>query len=186
MALSIVGVMLACFFYDGIVSDKSAFNTFSYVGVVATFIGLFVAVCEILHELTRSRSIQEESKRLLRSVKNIDHAGAISHALSTLDEVVVCFEREDYHGALKSFRYFRRIAIALYKRFGLNPDDIKVGASRKIGVLGELEGLLSSATHTTEDTPLGREQRISFRRDVLQIKFQIENHMHFEGEGHAA
>ncbi|HDS1736958.1 hypothetical protein [Pseudomonas sp. BP8] len=184
--VSVLGLVLAFIYYPKIVAENTAFNTFSYVGGVATFIGLFIAIAEIFNELWRARSIQEEAVRLLERVKNIDHVAAISHCLSTLDEVVVCFEREDYHGALKSFRYFRRMVISLYKRFGVQPDDVRVAASKKMGVLGELEALLSSATHTTEKAPLGNAQRILFRRDMLQIKHQIETHMHVEGEKYAA
>lgn len=184
--LSLLGCGLAYHYFPVIVEERTNFNVFSYVGVVATFVGLLVAVCEVIHQLVRSIAVQDESRRLLRSVKNVEYAGTISHCLSIIDDVNGCFERADYHGALKSFRFFRRMVTSLYRGFGLKPDELRNGVRKKIGLLGELEEQLSAATHTSVEAPLSAPQRSKFRSDMLQIKNQIENYMHVDGAGDAS
>lgn len=166
--------LTSVYYFAEITNTQTTLNQISYIGTIATFIGLIIAVCEILHSLKVSNSIQDESNKLLLSFKNIENASSISYCLSMIDDVMSYFEVADYEGALRNFQFFRRMFVKLAADLEINLVHSKQNGTDKSGLLGEIEELFSAGTHTTEDSPLSNAQKNKIRKSLLHIKHKIE------------
>ncbi len=163
-SISIALVIVSICYQDDIIGNDKAFNEFSYYGVVATVIALFVAVFEVLHSIHISKGIQEEAKKLLAQVKKVDGASLVSECLSVLDEANSHVSGERYDLSLKCFQHFRRTYLRI-------PDGSDVNHNSKIG---EIELALQQASHTTASSPLTKKKRTSIQEDILTIKNHLE------------
>lgn len=171
--LSVIIALCAYYFYDKIFdytvkTDRSGFNNFSYVGTVATLIGLIITVFEVIHNTYISKSIQAEAKSLLQKVKLIENASSISDCLAAIDDVSSSIAHEDYSSALKSFRFFRKICVKVIPNF----DDFK---EKQLGDLGEIELVLTKAISGTKlGSSLNKPQKTKLMEKVLLVKQNIE------------
>ena len=162
--ISISLVIVSIIYQDEIIANQNSFNEFSYYGVVATVIALFVAIFEVIHSIHISKGIHAESKKLLDQVKKIDGASLVSECLSVLDEANSHVSGERYDLSLKCFQHFRRMYLRI-------PDGNDMNHNSQIGAI-ELD--LQQATHATARSPLTKRKRTSIQKDILKIKNHLE------------
>ncbi|MDN6327413.1 MAG: hypothetical protein L0J48_05220 [Alkalibacterium sp.] len=103
------GVLLvSLFFKEKVIGNDGYLNEFSYFGVVATLVALIVAVFEILHSVSVSKSIRDEARKILKQAQDVNGASFVSECLSVLDEANEHISGERYVLSLKCFQHFRR------------------------------------------------------------------------------
>lgn len=168
--ISIGLISLAISFYDDIIGNPAKFNQFSYIGTVATLVGLIVTIFEVIHNAYISKSIQKEASLLLNKVQLIENASSISDCLAAIDDVSHSLNNEDYKEALKSFLFFRRICVKAIPDFDENIKD----NSNPLNTLGNIEFVLRKATHTNINARLSKPQKTDLMKNILQIKQEIE------------
>lgn len=150
---------------DVLASTKSL-NEFSYVGTVATIIGLIIAASEVVHSLRVSIAIRKEANKLFSAAKALDGASSISECLSSLDEVSRLISSEDYEFSLRCFQHFRRT----YARVpGSGAEIVAIDTQ-----LNDIELGLHQAVHTRPQAPLEKKKRIALSKGILSIKGSLE------------
>ncbi len=150
---------------DVLASTKSL-NEFSYVGTVATIIGLIIAASEVVHSLRVSIAIRKEANKLFSAAKALDGASSISECLSSLDEVSRLISSEDYEFSLRCFQHFRRT----YARVpGCGAEIVAIDTQ-----FYDIELGLQQAVHTRPQAPLEKKKRIALSKSILSIKGSLE------------
>lgn len=162
-----VGVLSASLiFKEKVIGNDGYLNEFSYFGVVATLIALVVAVFEVLHSVSVSKSIRDEARRILRQAQDVNGASFVSECLAVLDEANEHVSGERYVLSLKCFQYFRRT----YLRIS-GPESL---VNEIDSVLGNIELDLQQATHASAKAPLTKGKRVKIQKDILDIKRSLE------------
>jgi hypothetical protein len=83
-----MGIVWAAYhFRVEVLSDKDSFDRFSYIGGVATFIGLLITVSEVLQAISISKGIRAEARALLAEARKIDRAALLSECLLLIDRI---------------------------------------------------------------------------------------------------
>jgi len=80
-------VWIAYRFHMEVLADREAFDRLSYIGGIATFIGLLITVSEVLHAISISKGIRAEARALLAEARKIDRAALLSECLLLIDRV---------------------------------------------------------------------------------------------------
>lgn len=165
-----VGAAFAAYSFSHLfVNDRSnALDTFSYIGTVATLIGLIITICEIIHNISVSKSIKAETFAVVDRVKRVENASTVSECLAALDDVNSAISSNNYVMALKIFQLFRKLCLKTGVVLESDPDE------NNIGILNSLEQKLMSATHSTDMTPLSPVQKSDLTKKTLVIKESIE------------
>lgn len=154
-------------FKEQVIGNDGYLNEFSYFGVVATLIALVVAVFEVLHSVSVSKSIRDEAKKILKQAQDVNGASFVSECLAVLDEANEHVSGERYVLSLKCFQHFRRT----YLRIS-GPESL---VKEIDSVLGDIELNLQQATHTSAQAPLGKGKRAKIQKDILNIKRCLED-----------
>lgn len=164
--VSVVALLVSLVFKEDVIENAGYLNGFSYFGVVATLIALVVAVCEVLHSVTVSKSIRDEAREILKQVQEVSGASFVSECLALLDEANEHVSGERYVLSLKCFQHFRRT----YLRIS-GPENLV----KKIDdALCEIELSLQQATHTSAQAPLGKGKKVKIQKSILNIKRCLE------------
>lgn len=166
LLISAATIAISLHYKDKIVTDSSSFNEFSYAGVVATIIALVIAIFEVIHSISISKSIHEEARKLIKQAQDINGASFASECLSALDEANEHISGERYSSSLKCFQQFRRT----YLRIS-GPEHLVAKIDSE---LGEIELSLQQATHTSANAPLTKAKRTRIQKDILDIKKNLE------------
>ncbi len=169
------------YFHDDIIRPQKNLDNFSYVGTVGTLIALLIAVCEVVHSLKVSQSIQREARALLFHVKSVENASSFSDCLSALDDVTANINVEDYKSALKSFLFFRKVCVKVVPGYGADEN-----GGVALNDLGQVELTLHKAHHTSASAPFSKRQKTDLINKVLLIKQDIEMLNPAKGEVYAA
>ncbi|WP_252179448.1 hypothetical protein [Endozoicomonas sp. 4G] len=172
IVVSIILVVVAYKYEKTIISDENNFARFSYFGTVITAIGFIVAVCEVMHSVHISKSIQATAMSLLEKVKLVESASTISDCLAAIDETNNNVSHEDYRTALCSFQYFRKLCVKVLPN---QANDIKDSENRISELINEVEMGLLKAKKTTPDAPLTKRQKTDLMKKILDIKVEVEN-----------
>ncbi|MEZ8158473.1 hypothetical protein ACED66_19710 [Vibrio splendidus] len=164
-----IGISTLAYLYQGdfLDANSSALDKFSYIGTIATLIGLVIAIFEVIHSVHISNSIKDEASAILNKVKSVENASTVSDCLAAIDEVNGNIASNDFRSALKSFQYFRKLTVKVLPDLDLNDGN-------SLGKLGELELELSAATHTTAQAPLNKKQKHEMSKKVLIVKQNVE------------
>lgn len=174
--ISGLSVVLAYCFYGKVLPDAApkAFDTFSYIGTVATLIGLLITVSEVWHSVSVSKSIQKQAEELVNRLKRVETASGISDCVSILDDVTRSYSGNSYLNALVYFQYFRKICVKLLPQ----SDTVTQGS------LGRIEQLLSSAVSATARTPVPQKIKNDVTDMLMALKTSIENLNPAKGTAH--
>lgn len=167
---TIVSILIVCVAYkynDAIVKNSDNFNEFGYIGGVATLIALMITIFEVVHNISISKSIQDEARKIIEHTKKIEGASFISECLSTLDEANDHLSGERYLISLKCFQHFRRTYVRI-SCFDATKSSIT-------DILGDVELALHQATHTNSQAPLPKNKRKQIQEKIMSIKFTLEN-----------
>jgi hypothetical protein len=167
--ISFLGVIAAYHYADLTTQTSSYLNYVSYYGTVATAIGLLITVAEVLHNVTITRSVQEEARTIFNHVKQIENASSISDCLATIDDVSNLVSKEDYSSALRSFQFLRKLCVKIIPQVSEIDD-----CEDRLSALGNVEFMLHKATHTSAKAPLSKKQKTDLLKDILFLKEQIE------------
>lgn len=170
LAVSAICIYAAYSYHDAIVGQEpKKLDDFSYIGTVATIIGLLVTVAEVIQSIHVSKSIRDEASTILEKVKLIENASSISDCLAAIDEVNQNVANEDYKSALKSFQYLRKIYVKVTPAVDFKDN------GNKLSTLNDIELSLQKSTHTTIDAPLNKPQKTTLTKKILQLKEEFEN-----------
>ncbi|MTJ02664.1 hypothetical protein [Idiomarina piscisalsi] len=161
--LCVVIVYLSYLYYGDVVSDKSLFKKFSYIGTVVTTTGFIVAAFEVVHSVYVSKSIHRQSKELLMRVKEVESASTISDCISAIDETNRHVMSEDYTASLCSFQGFRKLFVKL---------DVDISHDKDL--LNRVEKLMFKSTKTSSKAPLSKPQKDKLISEILEIKVTLE------------
>lgn len=169
LAYVIVSVLIAIaasHYKDDVLTSTNSLNEFSYIGTVATVIGLIIAASEVVHSLRVSITIRNEANKIFSAAKALDGASSISECLSSLDEVSRLISSEDYEFSLRCFQHFRRT----YARVpGSGTEIVAIDEQ-----LNDIELGLHQAVHTRPQAPLEKRKRIALSKGILSIKENLE------------
>lgn len=86
-------------------------DTFSYIGTLATIVGLIVTICEIIYAVIENKHFSQEVKSKINSITDLSIQKEFSFLQNTLDIVISYVEDEKYSDALIYFRLFRRVYV---------------------------------------------------------------------------
>ncbi|MBL8261354.1 MAG: hypothetical protein JNM58_02930 [Xanthomonadaceae bacterium] len=164
--VSVAVAIAASRYKSDVLASTDSLNEFSYVGTVATVIGLIIAASEVVHSLRVSIAIRKEANKLFSAAKALDGASSISECLSSLDEVGRLISSEDYEFSLRCFQHFRRT----YARVPGNGAEIVAIDTQ----LNDIELGLHQAVHTRPQAPLEKKKRIALSKGILSIKESLE------------
>jgi hypothetical protein len=164
--ISLLAAFCAYKYKEEILKSTDSFNEFSYVGGIATLIGLLITVLEIIHGIRVSKGIRDEARAIVTHAQKVDRASLISECLSNLDELNSYLSNEKYKISLKCFQYFRRN----YTRIS---DTSPISYWMK-ETLHEVELELQSATHASAAAPLTRAKRVTLQNKIIAIKSKLE------------
>ncbi|EMK3356893.1 hypothetical protein V8063_004759 [Vibrio parahaemolyticus] len=130
-----IGIAVSAYYFCGYfvpVGDAGPQGLLSYIGTVASIIGLLIAVCEVIHSVNISKSIRETASDILDQAKKIEQASGTSDCISLLDDINHSLMSADYKSAYKSFQHFRKLCIKLKPEL----DEVDTG---KLNTLGTIE-----------------------------------------------
>ncbi|MEN3802111.1 hypothetical protein ABDZ32_16170 [Aeromonas veronii] len=159
--------IISLYAMDDVVTDSSALNKFSYIGVVITIIALIIAISEVVHSISISKSIRDEAKNVLTQAQRLSGAAFISECLSVLDEANDHLTGERYALALKCFQHFRRT----YTRISVIAD---ATAQQINSLIRDVELSLQQSIHATPQAPIQKKKRASIQSNILTIKSHLE------------
>ena len=175
--ISFCFVAAAWYLHDLVLKNIELNTTFSYIGVIATIIGLYIAIAEIIHNASISKTIEQQSNELLTKVKTIETASNISDCLSLIDALNLSLARDDYKGALAEFQCFRKISVKVLPNLS--------DKAENLNLLGELEQGLLRIYNATKSAPINKAQKTQLLKKVLLLKQQIEYQNPARGKQHA-
>lgn len=164
---SFIVFIISLILMDRVVANSTTLNKFSYFGVVITIIALIVAIFEVLHSISISKSIRDEAKSVLAQAQQLSGASFISECLSVLDEANDHLAGERYALALKCFQHFRRT----YTRISVITD---VTAQKLSSLISNVELSLQQSIHATPQAPIQKKKRVSIQTNILNIKSHLE------------
>lgn len=161
-------------------TSSKALDVLSYIGTVATIIGLIITICEVIHNVQVSKSIKIEAEVIFSRIKSIENASTISECLAALDDVNNAILSNDFKLALKVYQFFRKLCVKVGVSLTSDSDD------KKIDLLGAMEQSIMSASHSSPSSPLTPAQKNKLTNQLLKIKKRIENANPANGGNNAA
>ncbi|MGA7439361.1 MAG: hypothetical protein WBW32_14685 [Luteibacter sp.] len=164
--ISAATILAAIAGHDTILSDRVHLDDFSYIGGVATCVGLIIAILEIAHVASVSRSIRDEVAHVVDHGRIVDRATLVIDCLSALDEASNHVTDERYEMSLKCVQYARKNCMRIASIGTIEPDV----ASR----LGKIELGLVLGTHTNASAPLQKRDRVEIQEQILDLKICFE------------
>jgi len=168
--LSLLILGIAYYYSDYFINDKDAFNLFTYTGTVATIVAFLIAAGEVIHAIQTTKSIQEQSLKVLKEVKTIENASSFSDCISSIDAVNQSVFVEKYDSAITNFQHFRKLCVKVVPGFTVIDDE-----GGELNKLGVVELMLLKATKTHDTAPLSKAQKTSLLKGLLVIKQNIES-----------
>ncbi|WP_213757860.1 hypothetical protein [Delftia sp. WY8] len=164
---SLLALVISILFGNHIIDNQVLLNKFGFYGGIATFIGLVIAIMEIIHNVKLSKGIKSEAKTLFENVSRVNHAAYFSEYLISLDETNDHLSGDRYLQALKCFQYYRRT----YARL---PIDSSMHDSLR-DLIRNTEVSLHSYSNATPKNPITKQQRTEIQTSILAIKSKIED-----------
>lgn len=168
-SISLLLIYLSYKYFPFFTNNAINLNIFSYIGSVATMVGLFIAICEIIHTAHETKSIQEQSVKLLKDVKSIENASSLSDCISSIDAVNKNVFNENFDAAITNFQNFRKICVKVIPKFNEQYE-----SSDKLNELGDIELIILKSTKTNSEAPLGKKQKNELLKRLLVVKQKIE------------
>lgn len=166
-AISVCIAWAAYHFRLEVLSDKDTFDRFSYVGGVATFIGLLITVSEVLIAISISKGIRAEARALLTQARKVDRAALLSECLLLLDRINDDLTDNRQATALQCIQQTRR---SFLRAMPSGPEAEALSAD-----LVALEAVLQEAIRTNErDTHFTRRVRAGIQTRALDVKQALE------------
>ncbi|WP_241060653.1 hypothetical protein [Achromobacter xylosoxidans] len=167
IAASLVTAWQAKRIWDEIFASKrDLFDLFSYIGTVATLIGLMITVCEVLHSAHMSRSVRNEARRLLGGLQAFDGATFCAECISDIQSILESISKDKYSEALKSFNYLSR---AVSHARNQSPKSLEAWDLNKI------LNLLLPLQKATPRKPPSHTQKEDLTNAITELKDNIEN-----------
>lgn len=149
-----------------LLESSNPLTLLSYIGTIASLIGLFIAVCEVIHGVNVSKSIRDTASDLLEQARKIEQASGTSDCVSLLDDINHSLMSGDYKSSYKSFQHFRKLCIKLKPEL----DEVDTG---KLNALGTIEQeLMSFAKGSPNSIPNARIKKTTDK--ILLLKQKIE------------
>lgn len=165
-AVSACIVWVAYRYHAEVLADMDTFNRLSYVGGVATFIGLLITVCEVLHAISISKGIRAEARALLAQARSIDRAALLSECLLMIDRIHGDLIDRRHATALQCLQQIRRTYLRAASA-GMEPDEL-------LTELAKAEALLQGSGRTSIGSLESRTRLDEIRAILLKAKTSIE------------
>ncbi len=157
-------VWIAYRFHMEVLADREAFDRLSYIGGIATFIGVLITVSEVLHAISISKGIRAEARALLAEARKIDRAALLSECLlmidRTSDDVIAGRHRTALQGVQQIRRSFLRAAWP--------------GPKVLSGKLAEVEVLLQTAVQASALASRSKRDNAALQAGLLDAKEILE------------
>ncbi len=168
IALSIIAAWLM---YDFILEPSqtniiSKLDIFSYIGTIVTICAFLITITEILHSVSITRSVQDETNFAIQNLLRLKHASKLSFFLSALDSINDHINNIEYLLALKDFRFVRT--------FMLEDDFLKKKLSTEIPSFSEIENLLIIHRKASAKAPMAHDDVKQIRSFILECKAKLE------------
>lgn len=142
--------------------ENITIDSLSYIGTIATVIGLLIAVLEVMHSVNVSKQIKDEASKILERAKEIEKASTTSDCLRYVNDAAKSIEQDNFEMALVTFRFFRTLNLRL---------NLNYFPYNKSKGLSNVEEDIISLTQTSDDRERDKEWLI---KDILQIKTILE------------
>jgi len=149
--------------------DSATLNRISYWGTVATMLALFLAISELIHSISISRTLQRQTLAVLNEVKKIETASTLSDCIAAIDLMTRHLLAERYDAALTGFQHFRKMLV----KTGFSFAAVRQ-ADQPLDQLGLLELELLASTRSTGAAPLSKIQKREILVKMLAIKQEVE------------
>jgi|SRR5471032_2600835 len=148
---------------------NATLNLVSYWGTIATVVALFLAISELIHSISISRSLQQQTLAVLNEIKKIETASTLSDCIAAIDLITRHLLEERYDAALTGFQHFRKMLVKTGFRF-----PVAQQADQTLDQLGALELHLLASTRTTGAAPFSKAQKHEVLVKMLAIKQEVE------------
>ena len=149
--------------------DNATLNRISYWGTTATVLALLLAISELIHSISISRTLQQQTLAVLNEVKRIEAASTLSDCIAAIDLMTRHLLEERYDAALTGFQHFRKILVKTGFSF-----PVERQADQPLDQLGALELHLLASTRTIGAAPLSKVQKREILVKMLAIKQEVE------------
>lgn len=177
-AASICIVWAAYGFRVEVLSDRDTFDRFSYIGGVATFVGLLITVSEVLHAINLSKGIQAEARALLAEARKVDRAALFSECLLMIDRINDDLTGQRFSTALQGLQQVRRS----FLRAATPNSSCSALAER----LAALEELLQGSIRVAALSPRSKRDAVEIQEGLLAAKQILEQLISERTNPHAA
>lgn len=144
-------------------------NRISYWGTITTVVALLLAISELLHSISVSRTLQQQTLAVLNDVKRVETASTLSDCIAAIDLITRHLLDERYDAALTGFQHFRKMLVKTGYRF-----PVMQAADQPLDQLGVLELHLLASTRTTGAAPYSKAQKRDVLVKMLAIKREVE------------
>jgi len=162
-----VGIVWAAYhFRIEVLSDKDTFDRFSYIGGVATFIGLLITVCEVLQAISISKGIRAEARALLAEARKVDRATLFSECLLMIDRINDDVIDRRFGTALQGLQQVRRSFLR-----AATPSTSPEALS---GKLAEVEELLQESVRAAAAASRSKRGSVDIQQALLAAKEILE------------
>jgi hypothetical protein len=169
--ITIIFFILGWYFFDFILepseSNKvSRLDIFSYIGTIFTISAFIIAILEILHNISITKSIKDETDKAIQNVLKLKHASKLSLCLSALDSINDHINNIEYVLALKDFRFIRT--------FVLEDEFLNKKLSIQINLFTNIEDLLIMHRKASVKAPMALDDVKVIRSFILTCKAALE------------
>ncbi|ANH69577.1 hypothetical protein [Mitsuaria sp. 7] len=162
-----VGIVWAAYhFRVEVLSDKDTFDRFSYIGGVATFIGLLITVSEVLQAISISKGIRAEARALLAEAQKVDRAALFSECLLMIDRINDDVIDKRFATALQGLQQVRRSFLR-----AATPSTSPEALS---GKLAEVEELLQESVRAAATASRYKRGSVEIQQALLAAKEILE------------
>lgn len=161
-------IVWAAYRYQGtVLSDKDAFDRLSYIGGIATFIGLVITGSEVLHAISISKGIRAEARALLAQARTVDRAALLSECLLMIDRINDDLIDRRHATALQTVQQMRR---SYLRAMSTSPS-----AEPLAGELAELEQSLQEAIRSgPRSASFPKRVQSEIQKRCLDVKQSLE------------
>lgn len=162
-----VGIVWAAYhFRVDVLSDKDTFDRFSYIGGVATFVGLLITVSEVLQAISISKGIRAEARALLAEARKVDRAALFSECLLMIDRINDDVIDRRFGTALQGLQQVRRSFLRAATPC-TSPEALS-------GKLAEVEELLQDSVRAAATASRSKRSSVEIHEALLAAKEILE------------
>jgi hypothetical protein len=167
----IVCIIITCllFYYRDVFlapNNQINLNIFSYIGTIATLIGLIITIFEIINTSQRQEKIQNEIKKAIDEKEDYFNLHISKELFFLIDDIGKTFNDEKYKESLSLLLVFRRILLNINLE---SQEDLNQHLDNAEKILMEIKSL-NEKPNMKKSKPIKE-----FQSEVIKIRNKLSN-----------